>query len=116
MAERRPIQSWPQVPHPWTPYPWIVGGAGDGVFTEDRVCLGSQCWPLRRMAFFQADEIKNTLLKRSWPLSQASVLAVALYEVGYYQQARAVGRMYGGHYGVEAWNNQIKRVYDGSLG
>ncbi len=114
-AQRRIPQVWPPVTYPWVPYPWDVGGSGPKVLTPDRICLGSQCWPWRRMTIANAKDIARILLSKSWPIAKAVPMAMALADRGYRMQARAVLRVYGDANGVAAINEQILNVYRGTV-
>lgn len=110
--------TWPGVRYPWTP--WMPGYVFpppvDPLNAASRICLGNQCWPYARLSLADADRIKAVLLERSWPLAEAGLAAVALYDRGYWSQARAILRVYGGVYGVDEVAQQIERVYQGTTG
>lgn len=108
----RPMtQRWPGVTYPWMP--WMPGSFAAPPPVSDRICLGNQCWPYARLSFADASTIVEVLSRQSWPLADASLMAIALYENGYRRQARAVIDMYGGAYGIDKLSRQIQAVYDG---
>ena len=98
----------PRTQYPWMPMPWTRERMPH---LPERVCLGAECWSLRRLTALDANRMYQRLLSQSWPLSDAVPMAVALYHQGFQMQARAVLRVYGGTYGVEAFNRQIDAVY-----
>jgi len=99
----------PGILYPWLPEFWTH----TGTHLPERYCLGVECWNLRRLSFFEAGAIVEAIKSHSPPISEASLAAVALYDQGYFDQARAVHRLYG-EAGVEHFNEQIRRTYDGS--
>lgn len=112
-ASMRPLpETWPGVTYPWMP--WSPFASAEAVFApaDGRVCLGAQCWWASRLTLADADEMVSVLQHKSFPLAQASVAAVVLYEKGFRQHARGVLRIYGGLYGMEKVAAQIRRVYE----
>lgn len=112
---------WPGVTYPWMP--WLPGWSGystpppiDPLNAATRICLGNQCWPYARMSSADAEQIKQTLMEKSWPLEYVGLAAIALYDKGYRAQASAVLNVYGGIYGVDEVAQQIQRIYDGRTG
>jgi len=63
------------------------------------------------MALTDADAVVRALSEKSWPLSYASLMAVALYDKGYRRQAKAVLDIYGGQHGIDKVAAQIQNVY-----
>ena len=119
-ASQSPMR-WPGVTYPWMP--WLPGWSGyavpapiDPFNAATRICLGNQCWPYARMSAADAEQIVKVLSEASWPLEYVGLAAIALYNRGYWTKARAVLRMYGGVYGIDAIYRQIQRVYDGMTG
>jgi hypothetical protein len=118
----RPMaQRWPGVTYPWMP--WLPGWSGYAVppginplNAADRICLGNQCWPYARLSFADAKTIVRVLSEQSWPLADASLMAIALYDRGYHRLANAVFDMYGGVYGIDAVAQQIQAIYDARTG
>lgn len=108
----RPLpETWPGVTTPWQPWsPWAT--AARPLFRSDRLCLGADCWAISRLTLADADQMVKTLQRKSFPLAQAGLAAAALYEAGFRQHARGVLRIYGGIYGMEKVEEQIRRVYD----
>lgn len=105
-------QHWPGVDYPWLPDYWSRPTAPQVL--PHRLCLGADCWNLRRLSFADAGAIVAVLRRRSAPVAEAGLLATALYQAGYKAQAQAVERMYAGRDGVAEFRGQINRVYDGS--
>lgn len=108
VGDPRP-QRWPGVLFAWLPEPWTDTSA----HLPERYCLGVECWNLRRLSFFDADCIVRAIRQRSLPVTEASLLARALYAQGHERQADAVTDLY------EGWSSgmkqQIRRTHDGSF-
>lgn len=104
-------QYWPGVQYPWMP--WLPGFSGYSrpPPITPRICLGNQCFAYDRMALSDADGVVRALMEKSWPLANASLMAVALYEKGYRRQAHAILNAYGGQHGIDKVAAQIQHVY-----
>lgn len=102
-------ERWPPIQYAWLPEFWTH----TETHLPERYCLGVECWNLRRLTTFDADSVVAALRAHSPPIAEASLLAVALYDQGHFAQSRAVHRLYG-EAGIEHFNEQIRRTYDGS--
>lgn len=116
-----PSQVWPGATYPWQlNLPWTSSPAFppriNPFNASTRICLGAECWPYARLSLADAETLVYRLQQKSWPLRDASIVAVALWSKGYDQMSRAVLNMYGGIYGIDKVSQQIQDVYQGRTG